>query len=482
MVCKYCHAELEEGSKLCPVCGKQLQEEETQVIAEEVCVPEESPTEACAPEEAAEQIQTSEPVDGESVEDEEALATEAKAQKREKLLVKVTVLVSCAVLVLALALGIWVAVGGSSLVRKNDLLGNESYAVEDSAARKAADTVVATLGDAKLTNSQLQMLYWDEVYNFINEYYAYLSYLGLDYTQPLSEQYATDGEMTWEQFFLRNALNSWHQYQALAMEAESQGYQPSANVQEFLDTLPENMLAAAVSNGFATVDEMAESDYGPGSTGEDYETYLRLYYNAVGYFDDLYLAIEPTQEELDAYFAANAQTLSTNYGVTKESGRLIDVRHILILPEGGITDDAGNTTYSEKEWEACRMAAQELLDQWKAGEATEESFALLASQNTQDPGSQSTGGLYEKVYEGKMVPAFNDWCFDLTRQPGDTGLVRTEYGYHIMYYVYGDEGWIRYSTEGVMSEKGGELLEQIMEKYPIDVNYKKIKLGQIELG
>ena len=34
-----------------------------------------------------------------------------------------------------------------------------------------------------------------------------------------------------------------------------------------------------------------------------------------------------------------------------------------------------------------------------------------------------------------MVTAFNDWCFDDSRKAGDTGIVETEYGYHIMYYV-----------------------------------------------
>jgi hypothetical protein len=38
-----------------------------------------------------------------------------------------------------------------------------------------------------------------------------------------------------------------------------------------------------------------------------------------------------------------------------------------------------------------------------------------------------------------MLTAFNDWCFDPDRQVGDTGIVETSYGYHIMYFSgYGD--------------------------------------------
>ena len=34
-----------------------------------------------------------------------------------------------------------------------------------------------------------------------------------------------------------------------------------------------------------------------------------------------------------------------------------------------------------------------------------------------------------------MVKAFEDWCFDEARTAGDTGIVQTEYGFHVMYFV-----------------------------------------------
>ena len=81
-----------------------------------------------------------------------------------------------------------------------------------------------------------------------------------------------------------------------------------------------------------------------------------------------------------------------------------------------------------------------------------------------------------------MVPEFDAWCFDDARKEGDTGLVRTSYGYHIMYFIYGDEGWIRYCSDGIRSERGAVLLQQILDAYPMDVYYNRIALGQIELN
>ena len=33
-----------------------------------------------------------------------------------------------------------------------------------------------------------------------------------------------------------------------------------------------------------------------------------------------------------------------------------------------------------------------------------------------------------------MVDAFDEWCYDESRQVGDHALIETDYGYHIMYF------------------------------------------------
>ena len=112
---------------------------------------------------------------------------------------------------------------------------------------------------------------------------------------------------------------------------------------------------------------------------------------------------------------------------------LPNVRHILAAFEGGTTDSTtGVTTYSPKEQEAAKAEAEELFNEWKNGAATEESFAALANEKSDD-GDGTTGGLYEDILPGEMVAPFEDWCFG-DRKPGDTDIVETEYGYHVMYY------------------------------------------------
>ena len=114
---------------------------------------------------------------------------------------------------------------------------------------------------------------------------------------------------------------------------------------------------------------------------------------------------------------------------------LVNVRHVLVAFEGGTYDSTtGVTTYSDEEKLAAKEAAEELYNQWKNGKASEETFIELANTESDD-GDGTTGGLYTDVYPGQMVENFENWCFAEGREAGDHGIVESEYGYHIMYYV-----------------------------------------------
>ena len=117
-----------------------------------------------------------------------------------------------------------------------------------------------------------------------------------------------------------------------------------------------------------------------------------------------------------------------------DTTKTVDVRHIL-LPFGD---------YDSKE--AAKADAERILALYNG---TEESFASLALTYSSDLGSSAVGGLYERVEQGSMETEFDAWCFDSSRKSGDTGIVYTSTGYHVMYFC-GDnvEAWkIPYISE-----------------------------------
>ncbi|MBR5545171.1 MAG: peptidylprolyl isomerase, partial [Clostridia bacterium] len=119
-----------------------------------------------------------------------------------------------------------------------------------------------------------------------------------------------------------------------------------------------------------------------------------------------------------------------------------DVRHILVQFETKTDADGKTLSVTATEKAKCKAEAQAILDEYKKN-PTVENFAKLAKEKTDDGGSRENGGLYEKVADdGQYVEAFTKWAVDSSRKPGDTGIVETEYGYHVMYYVKAnDDAW-----------------------------------------
>ena len=181
-------------------------------------------------------------------------------------------------------------------------------------------------------------------------------------------------------------------------------------------------------------------------TAASSSSYTNTLYSSVSTLYSEWIADESRAAGDSAYFASTstdengAETVNGYYavlyrGVNDNAFPLVNVRHILVNFEGGTTDETtGSTVYSDEEKAAAKAAAEELLKQWESGEKTEESFAALATEKTDDTGSAANGGLYEDVYPGQMVTNFNDWCFDSSRKAGDTGIVESTYGYHVMFY------------------------------------------------
>jgi hypothetical protein len=331
------------------------------------------------------------------------------------------------------------------------------------------------------------MYYWMEVYDFLNQYGSYAAYFGLDISKPLDEQYVED-DQTWQQYFLESALQNWQTYTALAQEAEEKGHEMDEEYKKLLEEMKTTMQESATKAGFASVDEMLASEMGIGVTYEDYYEYLVTYYTGYSYFNYRYEGFAPTDDEIDSYFEKNKEEFAQQK-ITKESGKYVDVRHVLKLIEKyGEQDTANKNTepnygYTQEAWDACQAAAQKLLDEWLAGERTEESFGEMANEHSDDQGGKVTnGGIYEDVVKGKMVKPFEDWIFDENRQVGDYGLVKTQYGYHIMYFVGGEEIWYAEAKNALIGELTQNMVTEVLTKNPIEVTYKNIAIAELSFS
>lgn len=154
----------------------------------------------------------------------------------------------------------------------------------------------------------------------------------------------------------------------------------------------------------------------------------------------------------------------------------VNVRHILIMADAPENDPQGTPT--QEAMDAAKAEAEALLEEWKAGDATAESFGALAYEHSDDGGSRGKGGRYSYISKGDMVSVFNDWIFDPARQPGDTGLVchngedAAYYGWHVIYFEKAEEpAWKGTAIEAKQSTDQSEWLTELtdaMEAAPLD--------------
>ena len=153
----------------------------------------------------------------------------------------------------------------------------------------------------KLMETILSCHYIDTITDFCNQYGSYLSYVGLDYTQPLDTQVCTFSEtpMTWQQYFLSSALANWHNYAALAEEGELNGFEMDQEYADMIQKLPESLATDAGVQGFGSAEEYLAYNVGAGATIADYQSYMNTYYQGFTYFRSCYDEMVPTDEEIE---------------------------------------------------------------------------------------------------------------------------------------------------------------------------------------
>lgn len=415
-------------------------------------------------------------------------AAPAQPQKQSKTGLIVLTVVLCLALLASLTVAILAGTGvlfrGETGTAAPDTTEQEttepvnlkSYSVDAETAVANADRVIGTIGDVRLTNGELQTCYQMGVYNFLSANQYYLAYMGLDLSKPLDQQvFHGDTTISWQEYLLEQSLKSWHLYTVLSLLGQEACYELDEEGKAYLAEMEETLKTNAENGGYESVEAMLQVVIAPGATAEGYQNFMALNDYAYRYYNRCSEDLQPDAQQLEQYFTENQAALEES-GISKDAGNLVDVRHILIKPEGGTTDGNNLTVYSDEEWEACRRKAQDILDQWKSGEATEESFGALAKEHTAD-GNGNVGGLYEKVYQGWAVEEFDNWIFDESRAYGDTDLVKTTYGYHIMFFVKSRPSWEVYTAQQYVTEKLQEMVNAAYERWPMVINYDAICLG-----
>ena len=241
-----------------------------------------------------------------------------------------------------------------------------------------AKQIVASCSSRKLTQGVLQVLYDLEV----QKYQASASDEGPDFSLPLSQQQCIiDSSVnTWQQYFLRQALNTWHTAQSLVLTSQERGipaeeafqpdpkkyddclvdipateylyryrqsYTPNSMHQAFLSGLEETLSDLASKYGYPSIDALASD--GLHTTKAALLDAANLYNTGYMYLTAMEDSLVPEEDEYQAFYQENKSAYSG------QAGKYADIHQILLTPSPGA---------SEASWGKCMETAEKLLSQW----------------------------------------------------------------------------------------------------------------------
>ena len=240
-----------------------------------------------------------------------------------------------------------------------------------------------------------------------------------------------DGKGTWGEFMVSQVIDEIRQFYILCSLAKDNDISISEETSKQIEEDVAQISAYAESTGMST-EAYIRQLWGENMTVDQLKNLLKRLYLADMYSGDY---IENYQ------FAEGELALPT-------------VRHILYsAPINGIQEaDA-----TEEEIEAARVKAEETLERI----AAYEDMVLIGDEHLRN-GIALESAEYT-VSKGQMVPEFEQWCFDPEREIGDKDIVRTDYGFHVIFFVGtkdADDAQKKAISQGALLEMVEELAKQ----------------------
>lgn len=367
-----------------------------------------------------------------------------------------------------------------------------------------AAAVVATAGDFQLTNQALQIFYAAEV----EAYRSSGAEAAPNFEWPLENQACplTAG-LSWQHYFLEQAVKSWQNVQALILASQQpqpvtdKGYQfldylhaeyvpenlpvndfifidrpnytPNETHQAYLDNLS-NVLAQLAAQQGCTAEALVQEVFGSSVSVQNVLDAAREYNLAYMYFTEKSFGIDPSDEEVGAYLNAHITELSGTNVPT------VNLRHLLLIPEGASVAADGTVTAGEAQWAACMEKAADIRADWKkdfvSDRHPEGSFGQLVSTNSADLGSKLDGGYYQNIEQGQLTSALDTWCFAPERKAGDVEILRSDVGVHIVFFCGSHTRAELAAREGAVREQLSRLWQEYTAAVPLNVDYSKVSL------
>ena len=145
----------------------------------------------------------------------------------------------------------------------------------------------------------------------------------------------------------------------------------------------------------------------------------------------------------------------------------VDVRAVILSNDGDVSADS-------------------VLEEWKSGAATEDSFAELADKYNTASTTTSEGGLFEALSVSNVSDELKDWMTDSSRVQGDTAVIAPEgesYTYVVYFIGTNEAEWMKSIKNTLLTDIMADYLEEITANYSVEdsrnnLNYLKVEAAE----
>ena len=401
-----------------------------------------------------------------------------------------------------------------------------------------------TVGDEKITKVEFDYHYNITKNSYLNEYGSYMSYFGVDVTAPDFEDQMYSDTLTWRDFLEQMTVDNLIEGKAIKAEAAAAGFAPETDeefenfkasiivaaemagvsqkdyiratygsnatmnrIEDFVrESIVNTAYFAQIEESKAPTDEEVQTQYDNNTDSYDSVDYRITTINAelsseTPTDEEVKKAMAEAKKQADEAEKTVATEGTLHQGVTKTltASLLSDWLFDSARKEGETTvieDSTSNRYYAvafEKRYLDQTPSAdvrvivsedksgEEILNEWKSGAATEDSFIELCATYSVDSTAYS-GGLYNGLTKSYAPAEIQEWLYDKSRVTGDTFAVSAEDGsYHYVAYYVGqnDPEWKINIYNALLNEALSDYLAEISANVEIkdpkgNLNYLKV--------
>lgn len=259
-----------------------------------------------------------------------------------------------------------------------------------------------TVGDHALSQTEYDYYYHSNVSSYINTYYAYLSYIGLDTSKPYDEQQYSE-DMTWEDYFQKITIEQIQKEYALRDDAAANGFEYDTT--DDWTSFQKDAKTAADEQSLS-LSQYYKNTFGDYATVSRIQPYVKNSYLASAYYDKLVKDDTPDDATIQSYYEEH-----------KEDYDKVSFYSFSFDP----------SNYDDSDEQAAAQADQ-MVERLKDGDDFETLCLEYAPEDAKSnyESTDSEYSLSKDMVCSNTNAAYSAWLSDESRKDGDITVIQSD--------------------------------------------------------